>query len=154
MPYKDPDEKRANERRRYRDRRDLWLTENGPCPCGETRGLEVHHRDRGEKISHRVWTWSDGRRSAELSKCSALCSRCHRRETDLQRGLARHGSQCMYTKYGCRCTDCREAHRIANSKCRQRVHNFGGVVEVLVHARSRLRTPVSNPASPSFSRLA
>ena len=28
-------------------------------------------------MSHRIWSWTDARREAELAKCRALCYDCH-----------------------------------------------------------------------------
>lgn len=32
---------------------------------------------RTQKINHRVWSWAEARREAELAKCQILCHDCH-----------------------------------------------------------------------------
>lgn len=84
MSYKSKEQQRRYQRKWMNRRRRRWLDENGPCPCGATVDLEVHHRDPGRKVSHRVWSWKRERREAELAKCTVLCAACHREETTLQ----------------------------------------------------------------------
>lgn len=63
-------------------RRETWLAANGPCRlCGSSERLEVDHIDHSTKVDHRVWSWSDERRKAELAKCQVLCHDCHKRKT-------------------------------------------------------------------------
>src|SRR5207253_4123712 len=42
--------------------------------------LQFHHRTPAEKLSHRIWSWSEARIRAELAKCVLLCAVCHRSE--------------------------------------------------------------------------
>ena len=63
-------------------RRRAWLAANGPCAtCGSTERLEVDHKDPAPKVSHRIWSWSEVRRAAELAKCQVLCRKCHEAKT-------------------------------------------------------------------------
>jgi hypothetical protein len=41
--------------------------------CGTWNDLEVDHRDRTSKVSHRVWTWNRDRAALELEGCQVLC---------------------------------------------------------------------------------
>jgi uncharacterized protein YnzC (UPF0291/DUF896 family) len=43
--------------------------------------LQVDHINNKEKISHRIWSWSEKRRNEELAKCQALCLICHKEKT-------------------------------------------------------------------------
>ena len=63
-------------------RRKTWFDENGPCrECGSWENLELDHIDRTTKIHHAIWTWSEQRRSEELSKCQPLCYDCHKKKS-------------------------------------------------------------------------
>jgi hypothetical protein len=114
MPYKDPERQREWHRewfdRVVKKRRAKWLKENGPCTkCGSQVKLEVDHTDPKRKIDHRVWTWAEERRDAELKKCQVLCSRCHKGKTSKARKLEsyKHGRERMYRALRCRCSKCR-----------------------------------------------
>lgn len=39
--------------------------------------LELHHKDPKAKETHRIWSFSAKRRSAEIEKCSVVCHECH-----------------------------------------------------------------------------
>lgn len=63
-------------------RRAEWLAKNGPCrKCGSSENLEVDHIDRSQKVTHRIWTWAEDKRAAELAKCQVLCRVCHREKS-------------------------------------------------------------------------
>jgi hypothetical protein len=80
VPYADPDAQREYQRVWLARRRDEWFSANGPCSeCGSWENLELHHLDPTQKVSHRVWSWSLARRTAELAKCTSLCRTCHDR---------------------------------------------------------------------------
>jgi hypothetical protein len=86
MPYADPAKyaqyQRHYQNRRQRRLREEWLKANGPCKrCGATENLECDHIDRTTKDSHRIWSWSNARREAELAKCQVLCHECHLTKT-------------------------------------------------------------------------
>ncbi len=64
-------------------RRNEWIAQHGPCPCGSTDQLEVDHIDPSQKaisISD-VWTRCAEVREAELAKCQVLCYKCHKAKT-------------------------------------------------------------------------
>jgi hypothetical protein len=79
-------DKRAYDREWMKKRRDAWFAVNGPCvDCGSSENLELDHDDRSDKVSHRVWSWSEERRNVELAKCVARCRKCHRAKTTEER---------------------------------------------------------------------
>lgn|SRR6266403_1409240 len=98
-------------RRVVKKRRYDWLSEHGPCvDCGSWKELETDHVDPAKKIEHRVWTWSEKRRTEELKKCVVRCHKCHQKKTIRERKWNRHGTESMYHHGPCRCRECREAH--------------------------------------------
>ena len=112
MPYKNKEAQIAYQVQWMKNRRDLWLKDNGPCrECGSCENLEVHHTNPDEKEEHRIWSWSDKRRSEELSKCRVLCQSCHRKETREQvRTPLVHGTLNGYLHKRCRCAQCTQVH--------------------------------------------
>jgi 5-methylcytosine-specific restriction endonuclease McrA len=121
MPYKDSDAQRAYQNEWTKRQRTTWLRQNGPCAvCGSWEDLQVDHVEPGEKVSHRIWSWSASRRDVELEKCQALCLPCHKVKTCADQAPPPHGTNVRYTNryWKCRCSECREAHRIANAKYR------------------------------------
>lgn len=116
MPYADPDAQRAYQAHWLAQRRADWIAENGPCQgCGTWEDLQVDHRDRTEKVSHRVWSWSAARRLAELAKCQVLCAPCHWAKTvgEVHPHAFEHGRG-LYRR-GCRCIVCRVAYAARRS---------------------------------------
>lgn len=98
------------------NRRFTWIKKHGPCiQCGSWENLELHHKDPKQKVSHRIWSWSEERRLKELEKCVVLCIKCHgkTRKKDIP-----HGTNCGYNRHKCRCTICKKAHAEANKKYR------------------------------------
>lgn len=113
MPYKNPEDQRASERRYYaahreqalekqrRHRAALKLHVNGikastPCTdCGVSYPYYVMDFDhvRGEKIGDLNRLVATGRKAlvlAEMEKCELVCANCHRERTH-QRALAQFG---------------------------------------------------------------
>lgn len=83
---------RTFQKRWANNRRLRWIQANGPCrACGSDYRLEVDHIDPAEKVSHRIWFWSDERRAAELAKCQVLCRRCHSKKTGAENGRRLRG---------------------------------------------------------------
>ncbi len=89
MPYANIEDKRARDRERYHERRDAFMADKACVTCESTDQLEVHHRVPALKVDHRVWSWAEPRRRAELRKVSVLCKPCHEAVTVSfrQRGL-------------------------------------------------------------------
>jgi hypothetical protein len=81
-----PDRERMRQAQRdwMRNRRRDFLAGLTCELCPSTDRLEIHHRDRANKVSHRIWSWTLERRRAELAKCQILCFSCHKLETSLQ----------------------------------------------------------------------
>lgn len=82
MGHKNPENRRRYVRERYKQRRNEWMTNNGPCQmCGATEDLVVDHINPATKIDSRVWMWGKERRETELKKCQVLCVSCHKIKT-------------------------------------------------------------------------
>ena len=86
------------------------------CSCGSVDQLELDHIDPTRKVSHRIWSWSNARREAELAKCQPLCSACHLKKTIKSKLSTTHGTQQMYQKYKCRCDECKQYKSLDNAK--------------------------------------
>lgn len=115
-------ETRERAYRKIRERRALWLAENGPCViCSSSMKLEVDHVDPSQKVSHNVWSWSEERRAKELAKCQVLCERCHKEKTKREKqAVLRHGTDTMYSRYKCRCDKCKVARAEKKATTRRR----------------------------------
>ncbi len=75
-------ETRRRSYEKTKQRRVDWFSQNGPCKeCGSHDQLELDHIDPSTKIHHSIWSWSEDRRLAELSKCQPLCRTCHYEKT-------------------------------------------------------------------------
>lgn len=114
------DDKRKYDRERLKNIRDIWFEKNGPCVnCGSREKLELDHKNRTDKISHRIWSWSEQRRSEELAKCQVLCRDCHKEKTYKELSILftkplselKHGSSNAYNVRGCRCDRCKQYRR-------------------------------------------
>lgn len=108
MPIKNLEKKRAYQNQWMQDRRMAWIEKNGPCKsCGSTEDLEVDHINPEEKVSHRIWSWSEERRTTELKKCQVLCSKCHAIKTEAWYEKNRkHGTFNTWKEWKCRCALC------------------------------------------------
>lgn len=114
MPYSDKQIQAEYQRKWVAKRRQSWLDSCGGCAkCGSTEGLELHHKDPSAKVDHRIWSWSDSRRNEELSKCEALCRRCH--QSLHKDPLRRHGLR-SYQHHGCRCDICKAAKMVERKR--------------------------------------
>jgi len=109
MPYKDSGERREYGKRWVAERRREFFQGKSCklCGCNDISQLVLHHRDPSQKESHKIWSWSEERRSQELEKCEVFCDSCHR---ELHASLCRrHGTRKRYDS-GCRCDACRAVH--------------------------------------------
>lgn len=99
MPYKDPAKQRAFALARWNKNRSVWFQANGPCKsCGTWEQLELDHMDPTTKVSHRIWSWSEKRRLAELTKCQVLCKGCHQAKTASRREGGAPGERNKHAK--------------------------------------------------------
>lgn len=104
MPYKDPDVQREYQRQWMIARRTKVLEYMGGCCelCGSTDDLEIDHRDREFKWTHRFCSYSWSRIVAELKKCQLLCRDCHHEKTKIHRdyplGEEKHSSKLTETQ--------------------------------------------------------
>ncbi len=113
MPYKDKIKQLEYQRKWMAKRRQDWLDSNGPCKCGSWDNLEVDHIDPNLKIDHKVWSWTEEKRNAELAKCQVLCYICHLAKTiESRRVVPEHGTLARYkSDYAqCRCIECKKAN--------------------------------------------
>lgn len=109
MAYVDRERQKKYQREWLRKRREAWIKENGPCKrCDSWDNLDIHHKDPRLKISHRVWSWKEERRLAELAKCEVLCEKCHGKTRTKE---IVHGTYDGYNHHKCRCEECKEARR-------------------------------------------
>ena len=81
MPIKDLEARRTYQREWTRKRREDYFKDKFCVGCGSKDNLELDHKDRATKISHRIWNWSEARRNEELAKCQVLCNNCHLEKT-------------------------------------------------------------------------
>ncbi len=81
MPYKDPNDQRQYAREWEAKRRKSWFRGKVCVRCESSTDLELDRIDPTTKVSHRIWSWSETRREAELLKCQVLCNPCHKRKT-------------------------------------------------------------------------
>lgn len=122
MPFKDRDKQREFCRFWMEKRRHLWFLANGPCKhCGSWDDMELDHIEPATKASHRIWSWREDKREAELKKCQVLCHACHQAKTiaELKKPLV-HGTDNGYRKHGCRCDACRAANARRQREIRAR----------------------------------
>lgn len=112
MPCPSREEQQAFQRRWLADRRNAFFADRACVKCGATDDLHLHHRDPSQKESHRIWSWTEERRDAEIAKCDVLCGPCHR---ELHAALRRKCGLGGY-KRGCRCEVCRNAKRESNAR--------------------------------------
>lgn len=125
MPYKDPEKQREFQRNWLRKRRDDWLADKSCVLCGSVDNLEIDHIDPSTKKLpvydtvhknrsngvYQIFSWSQERRDAELSKCQVLCHDCHLEKTKIDLSNMyphNHGTRSEYRR-GCRCRDCTDA---------------------------------------------
>ena len=83
-------EHNAVQRHMVHQRRNEYLADKHCVRCKSTKKLEIHHINQAEKDTHRIWSWSEDRRKAELAKCQVLCSACHKIATAKQSAVETH----------------------------------------------------------------
>lgn len=120
MPLGTKEEQREYQRKWWADRRLTYFADKECTRCGSKMNLRIHHVDKTIKESHKIWSWCDSRREAELAKCIVLCDRCHKIEHGYVEDY--HGTTTGYTHRGCRCILCKKAKakRDANYRLRKK----------------------------------
>lgn len=119
MPMGTKQEQREYQRRWIALRRSAWFAGKCCVWCGSVQKLELDHIDPALKVHHRVWSWSEVRRAAELAKCRPLCGVCHKARSVAQlRKPIVHGTIVGYMNHGCRCDPCRLANSTYRAKRR------------------------------------
>lgn len=113
MPITNPELRKQYARDWIAKRRAAFMEGKTCADCGATKRLELDHNDPGQKIAHRIWSWSLERRQAEIAKCTIRCKRCHTKKHVLAR--RRHGTARFYIA-GCRCELCKTAMSITAAK--------------------------------------
>ena len=116
---------RAYQRNWLAARRRRYLSYKRCGRCGKTETLEIHHVDPEQKVSHRIWSWSDERRNTELAKCEILCRSCHNahHKSEMEKPIV-HGTITAYKTKGCRCAACKNAHKFDAKAYRERKQAF------------------------------
>jgi hypothetical protein len=110
MPNSDPEKRKLYAREWVKKRRTEFFSDKKCEWCGSTDNLVLHHSDPKEKVASAIWSWSESRRDEELAKCVVLCKICHNKyHAELRRKFT-HGRNIMYTRWGCRCKLCYQAH--------------------------------------------
>lgn len=121
MSYRDSDKQREFGRLWRRKRREAFFKDKCCAKCGSTTNLELDHIDPSQKESHKIWSWSEPRRLAELAKCQVLCTLCHLEKTRLENRIAYenkpipHGTRNGYQVRKCRCEQCTTAMKAIRS---------------------------------------
>ena len=124
----------ASTMEQYREKKEkIFAHLGGKCvQCGSSDDLQIDHTNHLDKdftISN-WWGLSWEKLLPELEKCQLLCKPCHRGKTKQEGSLAKgwmnqprqvHGTVWSYTKYKCRCADCKAAKSAAMKKQYQRV---------------------------------
>jgi len=112
LPCATPEAQRAYQREWIKRRREEFLDGKVCVDCGADERLELDHIDPALKVDHKIWSWSEARREAEIAKCEIRCRPCHaKRHARLARSKWVHGSLVMYKNAACRCDECRRANR-------------------------------------------
>lgn len=114
MSFADKNVQREYQRLWVANRREKFFFDKSCVDCGSVSNLELDHINPEEKISHRIWSWSEERLQKEIVKCQVLCQPCHIKKTnkDLFQGHIVHGELYRGYRNGCRCDLCREARKI------------------------------------------
>lgn len=89
MTYEQRLAKRARQAAWKLNRRIEFFADKSCVTCDSTDRLELDHVNPAEKIDHRIWSWSQERREAEIAKCQVLCYTCHKAKSKAQAKEAR-----------------------------------------------------------------
>lgn len=122
MPYKDKKKQREYQKKWIAKRRSDFFEDKVCEDCDSIESLELHHIDPSNKVTHRIWSFSESKRLEEISKCKILCEQCHNTQHERKCGTPQ--------KYdvGCRCIACTKANTIRKRKSRSK--SFSSEVEL------------------------
>ena len=81
MSYIDKDKQRAYQRAWLHNRKRAFYKDKCCVKCGSKEQLELDHINPAEKVTHRVWSWTEAKRNIEIAKCQVLCKACHLEKT-------------------------------------------------------------------------
>jgi hypothetical protein len=84
MPYKNKEKQRQCQRIWLQQRRDSFFCDKKCVICNSKKDLQLDHKNPETKISHKIWSWAEDRRSKELERCQVLCKECHKEKTRLE----------------------------------------------------------------------
>jgi hypothetical protein len=98
VPYKDPAVQREYQRKWRQQRHDEYFSDKHCVWCGSVENLQLDHVDRKDKVDHKIWSWSESRRIAELAKCQVLCKPCHDAKSSGEIGVREFISQAKLTE--------------------------------------------------------
>lgn len=110
------------QKKRYYERVELAYSILGrKCfRCDSKEFLHFDHIDPSQKSAKitSITELSLARFISEVKKCQVLCQSCHIEKTfneDLRPSQARHGTTWMYSRYRCRCEECRMAKKLTRN---------------------------------------
>lgn len=109
MPLKDKIARNEYSKKWVAKRRADFFMGKSCVICGSVDGLQLDHINRFEKTSHRIWSWAESKRLAEISKCQVLCTECHKVKTSSEVWKPITHNDSGYSR-GCRCELCKKAH--------------------------------------------
>lgn len=119
MPFKDRLKRNEYNKNWISNRRKEFFKNKSCVSCGSIEKLELDHINPEEKISHRIWSWTESKRIEELKKCQILCHLCHKTKTRLWWITQRKHGRSMYA-YGCKCKICFLAQQKHNAQRKKR----------------------------------
>lgn len=111
MAYANKEQQREYQKNWIAKRRSNYFLGKMCVDCGSKLNLEIDHVDPSQKISHKIWSWSNNKMLEELDKCVIRCHDCHKVKTTKERFVVHsHGTFQQYQSYKCRCSLCRAAN--------------------------------------------
>lgn len=148
MPYSDPEKRRSYHAEFIRKRKEKWFAENGPCAlCGSDENLEVDHIDPAVKSFSVHWGMRADLLAIELSKCRALCEKCH---TQLS-GDQKRKPENEVKKPKCKCEECRLARNAYAREYVKRPHVVARILAKQREARPSLANGYFMNAGPKVA---
>jgi hypothetical protein len=77
MPFKKLEDKQDYQRQWLEKRKRKFFKDKKCEKCGSKTNLEMHHRDKDDKVSHKIWSWAPDKFKEEAAKCKIWCRKCH-----------------------------------------------------------------------------